>query len=308
MSSKKHNKPKSSVFFDMDVKEERVITSSSSSDNETESVEVRKDKVEVDDRERLKDIQERDEFSERLKLRDEDNTKRKLDKQSNKILEEAAKRLKLEKEDRTKVMPSLREKSRQEYLERREKDKLVELEQEVMDEEYLWQGVELTEYERKRLEQKKKTLEIAKQYKEADNLEKVDRYYIPDEKNQRKHTDKYAEDIKEKGQNFEARKWEEEQATAALMQFGSRDAKERHAKQEKNYEYLLDDEIDFVQSLRIPGKNEIKSGDYKADLEEDNRNKAKKSMEETRKSLPIYAYRNSLLEAIKEHQVIIIEG
>ena len=32
------------------------------------------------------------------------------------------------------------------------------------------------------------------------------------------------------------------------------------------------------------------------------------SIQETRKSLPIYKYRDSLLEAIEEHQVLIIEG
>ena len=53
----------------------------------------------------------------------------------------------------------MREESRQVYLERREADKLAELEQEVKDEEYLWEGVKLTDYERARIEQKKKTLE-----------------------------------------------------------------------------------------------------------------------------------------------------
>ena len=32
------------------------------------------------------------------------------------------------------------------------------------------------------------------------------------------------------------------------------------------------------------------------------------SIAETRKSLPVYAYREALLEAVKEHQVIIIVG
>ena len=34
----------------------------------------------------------------------------------------------------------------------------------------------------------------------------------------------------------------------------------------------------------------------------------KMSIDETRKSLPIYKYRDSLLEAIRDHQVLIIEG
>jgi pre-mRNA-splicing factor ATP-dependent RNA helicase DHX16 len=179
-SSGRKHKTKQTAFFEMSSKpkdEEEEVEYSSEEDQE-----IRTEKVAVDDTERLKDIEERDEFAERLKARDEANTKRKTDQSSNKMLEEAAKRLKLEKEDRSKVMPSLREQSRQQYLERREQDKLAELEDEVLDEEFLFQNVELTEYEKKRIEQKKKTLEIARQYKEADKLEKVDRYYIPDDK------------------------------------------------------------------------------------------------------------------------------
>ena len=209
----------------------------------------------------------------------------------------------------------MREESRQVYLERREADKLAELEQEVIDEEYLWKDVKLTEYERARIEQKKKTLEIAKQYKEADKLEKVDRYYIPSEeknkKDQNRTNDKYAEDIKEKGPNYEQRKWEEDQVNAALMKFGAGDAKER-LKNEKSYEYLLEDEITFVKSLQIPGKNHGKSGnEYIKEEKEDREDayaRAKKSLDDTRKSLPIYAYRQGLLDAIRENQIIVIEG
>lgn len=168
----------------------------------------------IDEKERLRDIEERNEFAERLRVKDEESTKRKMDTGTKKMLEEASKRLKLEKEDRKKVIPKLREESRQVYLERREADKLAELEQEVQDEEYLWSDVKLSDYERTRIEQKKKTLEIAKQYKEADQLEKVDRYYIPSEDKADKHhkrKDIYAEDIKERGPNFEQKKWEEDQ-------------------------------------------------------------------------------------------------
>jgi pre-mRNA-splicing factor ATP-dependent RNA helicase DHX16 len=218
----------------------------------------------------------------------------------------------------------LREESRQVYLERREADKLAELEQEVKDEEYLWEGVKLTDYERARIEQKKKTLEIAKQYKEADKLEKVDRYYIPSDtdKDKDKHnrhgghhhqqqTDKYAEDIKEKGPNYEQRKWEEDQVNSALMKFGAGDAKYRREKSEKSYEYLLEDEITFVKSLQIPGKNQSVKSEYIKEEKEDREDafaRAKKSLDETRKSLPIYAYRQGLLDAIRDNQIIVIEG
>ena len=306
MASKHSKKPKkpSSIFLEMDVKEEKEEISD---EDDGDNVEFKKEKAPLmNDEERLKDIEERDEIAERIRQKELEKTKRKGDFQSAKMLEEAAKRLKLEKEDRAKVVPSLRIESRRTYLEKRETDKLVELEEELLDEERFWSGVKLTEAERKRIEQKKKTLEIARKYKEADQLEKVDRYYIPSADKKENKPDKYSEDLKEKGPNFEQRKWEEEQVSAAIMEFGSRDAKQRH-KADKDYEYLLEDEIDFVKQLQIPGKNE-KSDSKKNKEELDPILKAKKSLKETRKSLPIYAYRDELLKAIKENQVIIIEG
>lgn len=54
--------------------------------------------------------------------------------------EEAKKRLQLENEDRQKVLPELRKKSRRDYLEKRRKDKLDDLEMEVQEEEYFFEG------------------------------------------------------------------------------------------------------------------------------------------------------------------------
>lgn len=205
----KSSKKPSTAFLDLGSKDDDD-RKSDSEDDDNEKIEIRSEKVEVEEKERLRDIEERDAFSERLQARDDAATKRKMDATTKKMLEEAAKRLKLDKEDRKKVVPKLREESRRVYLEQREKDKLAELEQEVEDEEYIWSDTKLTDYERQRLEQKKRTLEIAKQYKEADQIEKADHYQIPKE-NEVERKDKYAEDIKEKGPNFEQRKWEEDQ-------------------------------------------------------------------------------------------------
>lgn len=206
--SKSIKKP-STAFINLGSKDDDDVQPDSEED-ENEKIEVREEKIEVADVERLQDIEERDAFAERLRARDEAATKRKMDSGTKQMLEEAAKRLKLEQEDRKKVIPKLRESSRQIYLQRREEDKLAELEQEVQDEEYLWSDTKLSEYERQRLEQKKRTLEIAKQYKAADQLEKADHYMIPSE-NKVDRKDKYSEDIKEKGPNFEQKKWEEDQ-------------------------------------------------------------------------------------------------
>lgn len=115
-------KKKPQNFLEMDVKNEDPDEAVISSDEE---IEIKKEKeATMSNAERLKDLEERDELSERLRDKDAANTKRKGDVQNSKMLEEAAKRLKLEKEDRKKVIPKLREESRQVYLKTREEVKL----------------------------------------------------------------------------------------------------------------------------------------------------------------------------------------
>lgn len=62
--------------------------------------------------------------------------------------------------------------------------------------------------------------------------------------------------------------------------------------------------IDFVQAFTISGEN--LKGDEGPQMTETE--KKRQTMKEVRESLPIYFYREQLLEAINEHQVLIIEG
>jgi pre-mRNA-splicing factor ATP-dependent RNA helicase DHX16 len=85
------------------------------------------------------DLKERDEFANRLKKRDEDRVKKISESTSKRTYEEAAKRLKLEAEDRDKLLPKLRVQSRRKYLEKRKEDKVIELEADIADDEYLFE-------------------------------------------------------------------------------------------------------------------------------------------------------------------------
>lgn len=117
------HKKKPQMFLDMNVKDEDQDENIPSSDDEVQ-YEVKKEKeATMSNAERLKDIEERDELAERIRNRDEAKTKRKGEVQSSKVIEEAAKRLKMEKDDRLKVIPKLREESRQVYLKTREEVK-----------------------------------------------------------------------------------------------------------------------------------------------------------------------------------------
>lgn len=86
---------------------------------------------------RKKDLKERDEFATRLRKRDEDKVK-KISDASKRSYEDAAKRLKLEAENRDKLLPKLRVQARRKYLEKRKDDKVIELEADIADDEYLF--------------------------------------------------------------------------------------------------------------------------------------------------------------------------
>ena len=65
--------------------------------------------------------------------------------------------------------------------------------------------------------------------------------------------EKYVEvDEREKAPHYEQRKWEEEQMSSAVFRFGARD-KDKTSEEKHEYELVLDDEIEFIQALRMPG-------------------------------------------------------
>lgn len=246
--------------------------------------------------ERLRDLKERDEFAARLRDRDKDKTRNIVERSDKKAFEEAAKRLKLEVEDRQRVLPRLRVESRRKYLEKRKEDKLVELEADIQDEQFLFSDVPLTERERKELEYKQKVLQLAKEHDKARQMEKVQRYRMPQErKGQEDDIDEFVEEPQ-----AEQRKWEEERMGIARLRFGAKDARDK----EEKYELILDDAIEFVQALRVPGTKEKD----KASPELSEHERRKLSIQETRRSLPIFPFREDLLQAIADHQVLIVEG
>ena len=169
---------------------------SSSSESEEEEEESEEDNSSGDDSdpdaERKKDMQERDEFANRLKSRDKEKTRSVMTKSDKKAYEEASKRLRLEQEDRKKIIPELRKQSRRDYLKKRGKDKLEDLEADIEDEIRFFGHEKLTSREKKDLEYKKTVLKLAKEHRSAGELEKVDRYYIP--RDDVKPQDKYVED------------------------------------------------------------------------------------------------------------------
>ncbi|XP_013133761.1 PREDICTED: putative pre-mRNA-splicing factor ATP-dependent RNA helicase DHX16 [Papilio polytes] len=247
---------------------------------------------------RKKDIKERDEFAKRLKKRDEEKVKKVTESTSKRSYEEAAKRLKLEADDRNKILPKLRVQSRRKYLEKRKEDKVLELEADIADDEYLFDESVLTEKEKKEREHKKTILQLAKEHEKARELENVQRYHMPRDLGKGEKGEYIEVDENEKLPHSEQRKWEQEQIKSAFFKFGAKDAK---AKDE--YELLLDEQIDFIQALQLEGNKEKKEDEEKSEYQ-----KIRMTIEETKKSLPVYPFRESLIEAIRNYQILIVEG
>ncbi|XP_033123605.1 pre-mRNA-splicing factor ATP-dependent RNA helicase DHX16-like [Anneissia japonica] len=294
-------------------KKEASSSSSSSSESEEEQRHSKKrrfkddtssdsDEWNKEEKERLKDLKERDEFANRLKRKDKDRTRNVADKSSKEAYEEAKKRLEMEEEDKKKMIPDIRKKSRRKYLEMRKGDKLDELEMDVLDEEYLYSGLKLSEKERRDAEYKKTILQLTKNYKKSGDKEREERYHMPtdDAKPQERYVEPKGD---EKVAGYEQKKWEEEQMKMGQMSFGAKDAKKKHTKE---YDLVVLDEfdqIDFVSALQMPASGEPQEQPKMSQAE-----KKRMSIKETRESLPVFPFREDLLKAIEEHQVLIIEG
>lgn len=254
---------------------------------------------------RESDIRERDAFAKRLRARDDEQTKKKIKTEPSST-----------DTDRSKLsVEDLRTKSRRVYLASRKDKKLQELEDALRDEEYLFKGEKLSKRELQEIEAKRYALKLAREHERAEQMEHIERYHMPTGKSdETTKNDRYREDIrhpesKSTAQNNDQRRWEEELIHTALPHYGSRD-KEAKSKQ-PTYDYVLDEEIQFVQQLTIPGVNQIlqqqKEKGKPHEHEDDNKRKHR-TLQETRKTLPIYRFREDLMNAIRDHQVLIIEG
>lgn len=126
-----------------------------------------------------------------------------------------------------KQLPKLRDKSRRDYVKKREVDQLEMLHGDINDDEYLFGEFKLSEREKKELEYKKTVLNLAKDYRKAGDMEKVDRYSMPKEGTK---PSKYDDEviIEELGPNYEQKQWEEDKLGQAKMKFGAKDAKTKN--------------------------------------------------------------------------------
>lgn len=308
-------------------------------EEEDAEMEIPEDEDARRERERLEDLKDRDAFAERVKGRDREKTKKIVEDRSSKnagAAAEAAQRRQLADDANARgvAMPGLRQHSRQEYLTKREIQQIELLRKEILDDEALFRGMKISKREQRELDRKKELLKIVEERLKIDD--NYDGYQLPEDyiteqgKIDRKKKEnvlyKRYEDAKPKDDQFttDIDQWEASQTMHSTFKTGALDRKEVV----DEYEFVFDESqtIKFVMDSAdsLPGKG-MSAADKLLQAQIDEAEKrgahhssltrrsalilyAAKTMDETRKSLPIYTYREQLLEAVKEHQVLIVSA
>jgi pre-mRNA-splicing factor ATP-dependent RNA helicase DHX16 len=226
------------------------------------------------EREREQDLRERDEFSERVRQRDKDKTKKVVEDRSSKAsgaAAEAAQRRQLADDTaaRTLAMPSLRERSRQEYLTKRELQQVELLRKEIADDEALFRGMRISKREQRELDRKKEVLKLVEERLKIDD--KWDGYMLPEDyiteqgkiDKKRKENVLYQryEDAKPKDDQFvtDVDQWEASQTKHSTFKTGALDKPELV----DDYEYVFDESqtIKFVMDRTMAGEGHLSAKD-----------------------------------------------
>ncbi|KAL9170487.1 hypothetical protein ABFS82_04G147700 [Erythranthe guttata] len=260
----------------------------------------------------LQDQREKEQLERNIREKDTAGTRKITDQKLTKKEEEEAIRRSdaLENDD---GIGTLRKVSRQEYLKKREQKKLDELRDDIEDEQYLFEGVKLTEAEKREQRYKREIYELVK--KRTEEADYTNEYRMPDAYdqdgvvNQEKRfavaLQRYRDPAAEEKMNpfAEQEAWEEHQIGKATLKFGSKDKKQKH----DDYDFVFEDQIEFIKASVMGGVNVEQ--DAAVQSPEDSTAKTElENLQSVRKTLPIYAYRDGLLEAINKYQVLVIVG
>jgi len=200
--------------------------------------------------------------------------------------------------DGDKVIEALRESSRIEYLKSRAEKKLVLLEEDLRDEKHLFHDTSLSKREQKEFEKKERLLTIAKSHRDAvEKAKKVNVYLMPESR------DPDQVDIEDDDERSEQKSWERTKFDEARYGKFNRDIPEQP---DFDLELILQDKEFCERVLRGDTFEE-----QLVDVREQQRRlkeKVRKKILEQRLSLPVYEHKDDLLQAIKENQIIIVQG
>ncbi|KAJ3332643.1 hypothetical protein HDU76_013529 [Blyttiomyces sp. JEL0837] len=258
------------------------------------------------------DIKDRDELAQRMLEKAQEKTKKIIEDKNTKASEEAQQRRRLaeDKIAASKALNDIRERSRQQYLGKREDVKILMLEQEIRDEEELFRNEKMSKTERKNLEYKKEVLRLAKERMKISD--KVDGYMMPEDYiTEKGKLDKKKQDAalygryEENDESFvtEQSKWEDLQIQNALRKGKKED---QGGLDEFEFDYVFDEDqhVKFIQDTAAEA--EMMELDDKPKISEAERKAM--DMKAVRESLPIFEFREEILAAVEQFQVLIIVG
>ncbi|CAK7201010.1 hypothetical protein SEUCBS139899_003711 [Sporothrix eucalyptigena] len=257
-----------------------------------------------------RDRAEREAFAERLKARDDGRTKKDGKFSSSRQQIDDAR-------ERAEAMPDLRQRARQEYLKKRETERLALLRRQVAEETAeLRSGVPLTEREKAGFAKNREILRLAEERLRIDDHR--DGYTMPEDYitekgkiDQKRKEDamykRYVErdDYGREVATTEHEAWEKEQESKAKAQIASRERVDGG-----EYDYILDQDqyIQWSLDSRMPAEDSLTKEQQFLKAQIDAAEKRQLSIQETRQSLPIYQYRDEFLAALEEHQILVIVG
>ncbi|KAF2724222.1 P-loop containing nucleoside triphosphate hydrolase protein [Polychaeton citri CBS 116435] len=269
--------------------------------------------------EEVRDRRERREFEERLRNRDSKDTK-KLVKEDTKDEVAAEKRRAQAGKLSEAEINGLRLRSRQDYLKKRSAQELTLLRQQVAEEaqELQERGEQLSQAEKDEFARNREALRLAEEREGIDDH--VDGYALPDDyitekgkMDMKRKTDALYSRYVDRDQNGRERyvteheEWEQEQLakTKAQIVVGERVS-------EPQYEYVFDE----GQQIQWLSDNALKGGMSNMESPEERllaqqllaAERKAKTIEEKRKTLPVYQYREQFLSAVADYQVLIIVG
>ncbi|KAH9841263.1 pre-mRNA-splicing factor ATP-dependent RNA helicase-like protein cdc28 [Teratosphaeria destructans] len=266
-----------------------------------------------------RDRRERKEFEKRLQKRNEDSTRKLVEDSSGRRDEEDAKRRAQAGKLSAKEMADLRLRSRQDYLKKRSAQELVLLRKQVADEEEEERNNPmLTQVEKDEFARNREALRLAEERENIDDY--VDGYAMPEDY----ITEKGKMDMKKKESALyqryvdrddrgreryvtEHEEWEREQLAKTKAQIVVAERAN-----EGGYEYVFDEEQQIkwmTDKVQQGGLSSMKSQEERAMAQQLLAAERKaKTIEEKRKSLPVYQYRDTFLQAVNDYQVLIVVG
>ncbi|CAO1617242.1 unnamed protein product [Sympodiomycopsis kandeliae] len=283
------------------------------------------DEHEREELERIRDQKERDEFAARMRAKDKQSTRKLVEDYSAKKAdpEAAAKRLLGDdREAREAAMPNLRDRSRQEYLAKRSQQQIELLRLEIAEEERFFKGVKLSRREQRELDYKKEVLRLAEERQRLENDDDKG-YAMPEDylteqgrlsskKKEaalyKRYDDAKAERHAQQNHVTDLDLFEKEQTERS--KFVSDASAGEVGVDAAEYDYVFDEEqtIKFVMDSANKLKGDMKPEDVELHKRIAEAEAKANTIEETRKTLPVYKLREELMQAIADHQVIIVVG